>query len=141
MKKNTQAPKSWTILDKQSDKDDGSQLKRQQGFNKQEDYLTVLYKMLNTGRNKTDQGNYMALTLLHTAGFICMCCMGVYISIVPSLCTYQDMRRSTLCGICSHSHHSRSALAGRGLVSHTQAPRSLPIQAYLSNTHTHTHPQ
>lgn len=77
--------------------------------------------------------------LHHTSVFssvMCVYCMYVCIYI-PSLCPYQDMRKSTLCGICSHSRHSRSVLAGRGLASGRRAPRSLPIQAYLS-THTHT---
>ena len=65
---------------------------------------------------------------------------------VQSMCLYQDMRKSMLCGIWSRSRHSRSVLAGRGLASNRRAPRSLPIQAYLSpytqtHTHTHTHKQ
>lgn len=54
---------------------------------------------------------------------------------------YQDTWKSRLCGICSHSHRSRSVLAGRGLASSRQAPHCPPTQVYLVHTHGHTRTQ
>lgn len=54
---------------------------------------------------------------------------------------YQDTWKSRLCGICSHSHRSRSVLAGTGLASSRQAPHCPPTQVYLVHTHTQTHTQ